>query len=268
MSTDHRFTLDDRRYVIDTLNPTNSGKGYCHEGCPEDDVYLRGRVVMVRLSEILEKLIHRREPKERDWQGRKYRPFNEEHAVWVAILETIKASHLNTFDPQLAVRHPFLGALKRKKAGMQDFTSLSLFTDDVERLLRDMYGDFESEALERLIQAVFSIGEKFTRYVRPDIYKEHRNAMAFDYSCGIGVPEGCGISGSEWRAGMRAASELRAHVIDVTTDAARFPHYTHDFIRSLDQHWPWFSRVGSPEMDEFWEGDHSAGFVTNENGNA
>jgi hypothetical protein len=57
MITNCRFALDEKRYVIDLLNPANSGKGYCHEGNPEDDSYLRERVLMVRLSEMLDKLI-------------------------------------------------------------------------------------------------------------------------------------------------------------------------------------------------------------------
>jgi hypothetical protein len=43
MSINCRFALDEKRYVIDQLNPANSGKGYCHEGDLEDDIYLRER---------------------------------------------------------------------------------------------------------------------------------------------------------------------------------------------------------------------------------
>ena len=57
MSNNRRFALDEKRYVIDAVNPANSGKGYCHEGDPEDDRHLRERVLMVRLGEMLEKLI-------------------------------------------------------------------------------------------------------------------------------------------------------------------------------------------------------------------
>ena len=57
MSNNRRFALDEKRYVIDAVNPANSGKGYCHEGDPEDDRHLRERVLMVRLGELLDKLI-------------------------------------------------------------------------------------------------------------------------------------------------------------------------------------------------------------------
>ena len=65
MSTNCRFALDQKRYVIDSVNPANSGKGYCHEGAPEDDKYLRERVLMIRLSEMLKKLIINLRPRQK-----------------------------------------------------------------------------------------------------------------------------------------------------------------------------------------------------------
>jgi hypothetical protein len=72
-----RFALDERRYVIDLVNADNSGKGYCHEGDPEDDKYLRERVLMVRLSEILGKLIINLRPMKKLPSGEEYKPTNE-----------------------------------------------------------------------------------------------------------------------------------------------------------------------------------------------
>src|SRR6266487_2310227 len=51
------FALDEKRSVIDTLNPVNSGKGYCLEGSPEDEGDLCECVLMNRLSEMVDKLI-------------------------------------------------------------------------------------------------------------------------------------------------------------------------------------------------------------------
>src|SRR5262245_53143193 len=102
MNTNCRFTLDEKRYVVDTLNPANSGKGYCHEGDPEDDWYPRERVLMVCLSEIINKLIINLRPLQKLPSGEEYKPHNEESFdIWLAILDTIRASHLNTFDPAL-----------------------------------------------------------------------------------------------------------------------------------------------------------------------
>ena len=176
MSNNRRFAVDDKDYVIDAVNPANSGEGKYIGGDPEDDAHLRQddrhlreRVLMVPLGKMLDKLIINLRPTEKCLFGQEYQPFNEErHAMWVAMLDVIRASHLDTFDPKLSVQYRFDGTLKRQAKGMQDLTSLSLFCNDVERLLRDLYGDIESEALDRVLRAVFRIVEAFTKYVRPE----------------------------------------------------------------------------------------------------
>ena len=220
MSNNRRFALDEKRHVIDAVNPANSGKGYCHEGDPEDDRHLRERVLMVRLGEMLDKLIINLRPTEKFPSGEEYQPFNEEsHAMWVAMLDAIRASHLNSFDPKLSVQYRFDGTLKRQAKGTQDLTSLSLFCDDVERLLRDLYGDIESEALDRVLRAVFSIVQEFTEYVRPDLWKEHSDAEDFDYILGIGVPEGYGYQ----RLGMASWNEGKGQSLSPCERGERQP---------------------------------------------
>lgn len=83
MSTNCRFALDENRYVVDALNPANSRKGYCHEGDPEDDRYLRERVLMVCLSKMIDKLIINPRPLQKLPSGDEYKPHNEESfAIW------------------------------------------------------------------------------------------------------------------------------------------------------------------------------------------
>jgi hypothetical protein len=233
MTENCRFVLDGGRYVIDLLNPANSGKGYCHEGEPENDIYLRERVLMVLLGERLQKLIYDGQPKLKHWRtGKEYQPYNHDrHAVWWAILSAILASHLNTFDPKLSVQHKFDGTLKRKKVGVQSYTSIALFVDDVERLLRDLYGDLEGEAITGIRNAVFAITEQFVRYVQSDLWDEHHCASNHDDMFGIGVPEGYSLGSSAWAAGMRAADELRERVRTVRSNPQSFGEYTHEFVR-------------------------------------
>jgi hypothetical protein len=160
MTSNCRFTLDERRYVIDAVNVANSGKGYCHDGNPEGDKHLRERVLMVRLAEILRKLIIDLRPMQKLPSGEEYKPRNEQSfAIWWTMLDTIRASHLNTFDPVLSIQHKFDGKLRRQQKHTQDFTSLALFRDDVECLLRDLYGDLKSEAMDSVILAVFRIAQ-------------------------------------------------------------------------------------------------------------
>ena len=78
MSNNRRFALDEKRHVIDAVNPANSGKGYCHEGDPEDDRHLRERVLMVPLGKMLDKLIINLRPTKKYPSGEEYQPFNEE----------------------------------------------------------------------------------------------------------------------------------------------------------------------------------------------
>src|SRR5262249_47288997 len=156
MTTNCRFALDEKRYVIDLHNPANSGKGYCNiavalpEGHPADDKHLRELILRIHLSKMIDKLILNSRPVQKPFAPRNvsFTVWKESFALWGPMLATIKASHLITFDPALSVQHKFDGKLKRQKKHTQDFTSLALFRDDVECLLRDLYGDFESEALD------------------------------------------------------------------------------------------------------------------------
>jgi hypothetical protein len=238
MSSNCRFALDEKRYVIDAVNVVNSGKGYCHEGAPEDDKYLRERVLMIRLDEMLKKLIINLRPMKKLPSGEEYEPQNEESfAIWLTMLDTIRASHLNTFDPVLSIQHKFDGKLRRQKKHTQDFTSLALFRNDVECLLRDLYGDVESDALDSVLRAVFRIIEQFAKYVRPDLWKEHSDAEHLDYMFGIGVPDGYGIGGSDWRRGMGAKADLIHRVREVNANPSIFSEYTIEFAKLFAEQW-------------------------------
>jgi hypothetical protein len=137
--------------------------------------------------------------------GEEYQPHCEEsHSISWALFHAIKASNLNTLHVALSIKHRFGGKLNRDKVGWQDFTPLSLFADDVERLLRDLYGELDNEEIARVRRAVSRIVEEFVKYLRKELWQEHQNAKDIDYSCGIGVPEGYGISGSDFRRGLSA----------------------------------------------------------------
>ena len=99
MTTNHRFSLNEARDIIDVQNPANDGKGYCHEGHPEDDFHLRECVLQARLGEVLSALIIPPESMKL-WSGEEYQMIAEATSISWALLSAIKASHLNT----LAVR--------------------------------------------------------------------------------------------------------------------------------------------------------------------
>jgi hypothetical protein len=247
MSVNCRFALDEKRYLIDLLNPANSGKGYCHEGDPEDDEHLRECLLLMHLSVMIDKLIINLRPMQMLSSGDKYEPHNVSFAM--AMLDTIKASHLNTFDPALSVQHKFDGKLKRQKKHTQDFTSLALFRDDVECLLRDLYGDFESEALDSVVLAVFRIVQQFARYVRPELWKEHDDAKTFDYILfGTGVPEGWGISSGEFNRGMDAKADLFNRVREVNANLSTVSEYTIEFAKLFAERWDCSKEYVDPRL--------------------
>jgi hypothetical protein len=155
----------------------------------------------------------------------------------LTLLETIRASHLNTFDPVLSIQHKFDGKLRCQKKHTQHFTSLALFRDDVECLLRDLYGDVESDAVDSVLRAVFRIVEQFAKFVRPDLWKEHSDAEDLDYMLGIGVPDGYGINGSDWRRGMAAKADLIHRVRDVNANGSTFSEYTIEFAKLFAERW-------------------------------
>jgi hypothetical protein len=236
MSTNCRFALDEKRMIIDTVNVANSGKFYFYKGDLENDKHLRERVLQMRLRELVDKLIINLRPMQESW-GREYKPQNEEaDAIQWALLATIMASHLNTFDPALSVQHKFDGKLRRQKEHTQHFTSLALFRDDVECLLRDLYGDLESETLN-IAWTVFRIVQQFTKYVRPDLWKEHEDAIDLDYMFGIGVPEECAISHRDCHRGSEAKRRLMHRACEVNAKLSTFSEYTIEFAKLFAQRW-------------------------------
>ena len=142
-----RFTLDANRRVIDALNPANSGKGYCHKGAPEDDTHLRNCVLRACMREILDKLwpVTKISLAGKDFSLSSWE--DERHAVLTLILHNIETSRLAEFDPSLSIEHKFRGVVRQRRTGIQSFTSLGLFLDDAERLLRDLYGDIDDRGV-------------------------------------------------------------------------------------------------------------------------
>jgi len=240
MIINQRFALNEDGYIIDNLNPANNEKAEWFEqlGYPKDEKCLRELLLWRRLGELLPKLIMNTNPIKKSPDGEEYQPFCEESgSIWIALHNAIKASHLNTLDVALSLQHTFDGELKREQRGWQDFTSLSLFVDDVERLLRDLYGESDDQAIDRVRRAVFVIVEEFTQYLCKDLWQEHQVAQDIDYACGIGVPEGCAIHGHDHGRANRAAHDLSLRARAVRANPTAFSKYTVEFVNDLYAHW-------------------------------
>jgi hypothetical protein len=239
MFTAQRFFVDQNDDIIDKLNLTAEVVRWLrNEEPPKDEMRLREAVLCGRLRKLVGDLLINTNPMQRLPDGTEYQPHCEERlALLRAVGSAITASHLNTLDIAVSSRRSAGGELPTKKRGMQDFTSLSLFADDVERLLRDLYGDSDSEAIDRIRRAVFEITEVFTEYLRKDLCEEHQNARMIDYVCGIGVPEGYGISGSDHKCANKAEYDLAVRIRAGHSNPTAFSKYTIEFVKVLDEQW-------------------------------
>jgi hypothetical protein len=248
-----RFFLNGEHYIIDKLNPANNCEGH-HFGGEPDDARLRECVLRRRLSDALDDLIRNNNPMRTLPNGKQYQPpCDESWSLWWPLFMMIKASHLETLPVELSIQHRFNGDLNRKTLGLQGSTSLSLFVDDVERLLRDLYGEANIGALDRVRSAVFVIVEKFTQHICKDLWKEHTDAIAMDYACGIGVPEDCAITGSDFGRAQSAARDLGDRVRAVRADPSAFGKYTVEFVRKVRDEWLKLDAAADPpkeSMDE------------------
>lgn len=135
-----------------------------------------------RLNKLVDDLIINLQPDKSSFMGEKSEPFNEDarQLSW-AIWSAMRASRLYTLNPAMSVQNRFTGKLKRQKDDIYyEATSLGLFRDDIECLLRDLYGDAENTELEDVLNSISNIILVFTRYVRKDLWQEKEYARAWD----------------------------------------------------------------------------------------
>ena len=261
MTIVQRFYLNEHDRVIDKLSTIdNTEVVWWDTDAPKGETCLRECVLGRRLSCLVNDLIvdsatTKTYSTAKDGQALT----SERYSLWSTLRSAIGASHLNTIDIALSLQHTFAGELKREKVGWQASTSLSLFVDDVERLLRDLYGEFDSLAIDRLQDAVLVIVREFTRHLRKDLCKEHEDAQNIDYVCGIGVPDGYGIHGHDHGAANCAKRDVALRARAVRANPTAFSKYTVEFVKVLDEEWP---ALDAAALDKEWPALDAAADVT------
>jgi len=151
MAANQRFSVSHDRYVIDHLNSSNNGKGYCHEGDPENDTHLRERLLWCCLAELTERLIVNAAPMEMAPDGKLYQPFcSERHSICVALYGAIEASHLNTLEVGLSLQNKFDGQLRRLQINSLTDSIFMCYEDAVRAgsLLKDRFPQVEIKVCE------------------------------------------------------------------------------------------------------------------------
>jgi hypothetical protein len=224
--TQRRFSIDKDRNIVDNAYPRHSGN-HKYYGDPNDsDLDIRLSILRRGIRRLLPKLIV-------GSKASRIRACSEDMVV-----SAIKASQLNSLDPLLALQHPFNGKLRRKE-GMADYTSISLFIRDVERLLRELYGDLGRAEFDIALYAIRQIVVAFITFVRPDLAAEYNDADNIDLRMGIRRPEEFGgVSGSEHREALMAARVLAVRKLQVAFNPTAYARYTLRFVKALNKYWP------------------------------
>jgi hypothetical protein len=233
--TGRRFRLDGRGYIVDKLNPGTKIKArwnYNPKVSPheetryDDDLHLRDAVLRCRLAKLVGKLFKGSEGS------------TDPSLLWMLLWEIIVASQINRRDVLISMKHPFKGTLEQEKTEMSQFTSIALFVDDVERLLRDLYGDVDGADLTDLVWAIQSVVIEISKYVLPELRTELDDARRVDLGAGRGLPTGYGVSGSMVGAGTQAADTLVIRGRAVLCSPKRHSRYTVKFMTALRKYWP------------------------------
>jgi hypothetical protein len=219
--TNHRFVVRNNR-LVDTLNLTDDLLAWYES--EREERLLRDRALELRLRKLVEKLFGN----------------NAQRSIEFLIMQIIRASQLNAFDIEISIKHRFIGgrsALKRKKNGNSAFTSLQLFIDDFECLLRDLYGDVESEAMERILLAVSAAVDAQSWHIAPELCKERADARTLDDGLGIGLSEYVCFSVSDLRGAFLAKPALMRRARDVLANPSAFSEYTVEFAKRFSECW-------------------------------
>jgi hypothetical protein len=234
-NNNRRFVLNDDGHIVDNLHPENKAVEPFYmdletRSACDDELLLRHGVVIRRLYKLETKLL----------KGNKEKRDNDLPAgdLWSVLGDLIKASHLNRRDVLISMQHPFKGKLKRKKTELREFTSISLFVDDVERALRDLYGDVDGDDLDDLLRAITLVVVEFCRYLLPELLSEYDNAAVADHGAGRGLDPDMSVSTRMFRDGLEADHDLAVRAKRILWRRKQYSRYTVKFAKALRKYWP------------------------------
>jgi hypothetical protein len=123
---------------------------------------------------------------------------------------------------------------KRKPLRFASCTSLALFVDDVMRVLRDLYGDFEFPAATRIRDAVFHVMGAYTRSSLKELWDEIRGVDYMDYQ----LYDAESLNSADDYGFVEEGNKLLHRSDRVRTNPSAFSKYTVKFVQILDENWP------------------------------
>jgi len=224
--TNNRFLLDSDGSVVDTCksNFRSHRVRYC-EPCDTTESSLRETVLFDRLMELVDKLLG---------------PFQDKNlknrSLTRIIYHTITQSRLNTRDVSASLEHKFNGTLHSDRDRWQYVTSIALFINDIEYLLRDLYGDFDDDdAIGSIRKVLLVVVPEFLRFARNDLWLEHESAVDIDDYFEPSELMDLGIC---WKDLVRGADKAFAYMVDRVRDSRANPNafceYTASFLNAYE----------------------------------
>jgi hypothetical protein len=234
-SKNKRFLLDNQGGIFDKLHPESGTEHVVYMNAfnnkpYDDDLHLRSGVLFRRLETLVPELC-RGNGRKRDRKTLSYKTCG-------LVPDIIQASQLNRRDVRVSLQRPFNGKLKYRKTEVRELTSISLFIDDVERLLRDLYGDTDGDDLSAVILAIRSVVVALSTYILPDLAAEYNTAFAVDIGAGRGLDPGDGVSSRMVRESIEPAEMLISRARKVLSSESEYGRYTVSFAKALKEYWP------------------------------
>lgn len=225
-----RFQLDEKGNVADKLCWLSKVPWCSSDERHPTQIELRERVLEHHLLNLVDDLASAN-PIVLHSDGHHRRSRSEEvFSLFRVLHSVIRSSKLSKIPSEVSSKRRSSGRCRPRGQGRQTTTSLRLFVDDVERLLRNIYGASECRQIERLCDCLLVVTREFTRHIKTDLYEEHCAAETIDFGfSGIGIPDGYGISGSDFRSAQMACFDLELRARAVCANPNRFSKYTVEF---------------------------------------
>ena len=232
-----RFSLSKNRYVIDNLNPKNSFLIYIPSGCEESQECLRINVLLFHVHRLLKDLLRL---KQANKPNRLWRVLPSAAVTMGSVLVAIGEVSFPTRARSGRQRETPIRK-RPEMRGIQAFTSLSLFANDLQATIADLYDNPSCVTLGSVHNAVLETLRACLKESLRDLWKEYDWATNIDYSWyGIGLISGYGISTEEYKRAVEGIEEIALRAKAVRATPEKFCPYTIRFVDCLDKHWPSF----------------------------
>jgi hypothetical protein len=232
-----RFRLSKNRYVIDNLNPKNSFRVYIPSGCEESQECLRINVLLFHVQRLLKDLLRLKQASK---PNQLWRVLPSAVVTMGSVLVAIGEVSFPT--RVLSRRQREIPIRKRlEEGGIQAFTSLSLFANDLQAIIADLYDNPSCVTLGSVHNAVLETLRACLSEPLRDLWREYDWATSIDHSWyGIGPIPGYGISTEEYERAVEGIEEIALRANAVRAKPEKVSPYTIQFVGYLDKYWPVF----------------------------